>query len=99
MKMGSTPTHTFTVPYEASSIRKIRVSYGQNGKELVCKSESDCVLEEGILSCTLTQRDTLQFDHRKPLEIQVKILLNTGDVFLSDLIICDVEYALCREIL
>ena len=97
--MGSTPTHTFTIPFEASSVQKIRVSYGQNDKELVCKTERDCILNGDQVHCTLTQNDTLKFSYTKPLQIQLKVKLDTGKVFLSDLVTCDVEYALCKEIL
>lgn len=83
MIIGTTPKHTFKLPFDTSVIRKIRVIYSQNDTAILTKTEKDCVLGNNDLSVTLTQEDTFKFDHKLPVEIQVRVLTNNGSVAAS----------------
>lgn len=83
MIVGTTPTHTFNIPFDTSLISKVRVVYSQNDKKVLTKTEEDCILENKTVSVTLTQSDTFKFDHKSPVEIQLRLLTNTGIVLGS----------------
>lgn len=74
MIRGTTPTHSFTIPIEAELIKEILITYKQADNIIVEKRTADCVLEEGKAKVTLTQEDTLKFDHVKLVEVQMRIL-------------------------
>ena len=83
MIAGTTPTHTFNIPFKTSIIYEVRVIYAQNNKPIVVKTRADCTLEDTQISVTLTQEDTLKFDYKYPVEIQIRILTDTGSALAS----------------
>lgn len=83
MIKGTTPTHVFTIPFDTSSINKVRVIYAQNEEILFVKETEDCVVKDNTIEVTLTQTNTLLFDHKKPAEIQLRILTKAGDALAS----------------
>lgn len=56
---GTTPTLTFGLPFEASTIATGFVTVQQNNKTLIDKPLADCVCNDKDLSVTLTQKETL----------------------------------------
>lgn len=58
---GTTPTHTFTLPIEASQISCARFVYSQEGEVKVIKKDDDVRLSGNEAETTLTQEDTLKF--------------------------------------
>ncbi len=76
MIVGTTPTHTFNIPFDISIVAKFRVIYAQNDVVLFVKTENDegCGLEDNRIVVTLTEEDTFKVDHKKPLEYQIRIL-------------------------
>ena len=83
MIRGTTPTHTFNIPFDTSTVSEVRVIYAQNDEVLFTKSKTDCVLENSTIKVTLTQEDTLKFDHTKAVQIQIRILTINGDALAS----------------
>lgn len=78
MIVGTTPTHTFNLPFEAALLEKVRVTYAQNGT-VVCKKETeDCVLEGSSIHVELTQADTLAFNYQYPIRMQLRVLTKAG---------------------
>lgn len=74
MIRGTTPTHKWTIPVDASFIRGIRVIYKQGEDVLLVKTTEDCIVEGKKLKVTLTQEDTLKFSHEDTAEVQVRLL-------------------------
>lgn len=74
MICGTTPTHIFKIPFDTSQLKEIRISYAQDDEVIVEKTTSDCAFEGNKITVTLSQEDTLQFDHRKAVELQMKVL-------------------------
>lgn len=74
MTRGATPTHTFTLPIEISSIKNFIISYAQNGKIVLNKTMSECEIEGDKIKVSLTQEETLSFSHNIKAEIQIKFL-------------------------
>ena len=83
MIVGTTPKHTFNLPFKTILIAQVRVVYAQNGTALFTKTKEHCVLEDSTVSVTLTQEDTFKFDHKSPVEIQLRILTNDGCALAS----------------
>ena len=74
MIRGTTPTHIFEIPFDSSLLKKILITYFQNNQIVVEKTEDDCTLEGNSITVKLTQEDTLKFSHRRPVEIQIRVL-------------------------
>lgn len=83
---GTTPTVTFNLPFDVSTIRNCEVYFAQNDELLVTKAMEDCVLEDRTLSVTLTQSDTLQFDDDAKLEMQIRFVFTNGTVDATQII-------------
>lgn len=83
---GTTPTVTFSLPFDVSTIRNCEVYFAQNDELLVTKAMEDCVLEDRTLSVTLTQSDTLQFDDDAKLEMQIRFVFTNGAVDATQII-------------
>lgn len=97
MIRGTTPTHIFELPIEASLIKDLRLSYAQdevvtdeNGnttlvtKELITKKKADVNLEGKTIKVVLTQKETLLFNHSMNVaRIQLRIKTTDGAVLSS----------------
>lgn len=102
MMRGTTPTHTFHLPFDTSLVRSVRVIYLQRqlGNALRLTKETDaCALDGAAIRVTLTQEDTLLFDSRLPVEIQLRVLTHTGQALSSKPIAVDVGECLDGEVL
>lgn len=53
MIRGSTPTHTFNLSIDTSTIKRLRLTYVQYGNILE-KTEDDVTISDGKISYTLT---------------------------------------------
>lgn len=83
---GTTPTHTFEIPFDTSLVKEAHVIYGQEGKEIFRKDAYDCQMEGNKISVTLEQEDTLLLDCRKNVQIQLRVLTTDGTALASTLI-------------
>ena len=78
MRRGSTPTFTFRMkdklgqPFDTSTLSDLRVTFKQGDKIVVDKKLSDCVLSGNTIMVDLNQSETLRFDHRTSVRIQIK---------------------------
>lgn len=99
MIRGTTPTHTFTLPFDVSMVQKIRILYAQNGAVKLVKTKDDCALEGNTVQVRLTQEDTFCLDSRYVAEVQVRILTPGGDALASAPIRLDVIRLLECEVL
>lgn len=77
---GTTPTITFNLPFDVSTITNCEVYFGQNDELLVTKEYDDCTLSGTTLSVTLDQEDTLQFDDDEKLQMQIRFVFTDGTV-------------------
>lgn len=72
---GTTPEHSFDLPYDKQLIKDLRITYGQNNKEIFTKTIQECVVSDKKVSILLTQEETLLFKAEKPLNIEIRIKL------------------------
>ncbi len=96
MRRGTTPTHTFTLSLDPAVIKKVRITYEQDGFKLV---KNDCAINGHTVSVTLTQDETLSFKDNKPARVQLKVLDQTDKVTVSDIMTFVVYECLDHEVL
>lgn len=99
MIRGTTPTHTFQIPLEASMVKDVRISYAQGGVVLAEKTKNDCTLSGNEIKTKLTQEDTLKFRESKPIEVQLRVLTTDGDVMATNIYTLSACKALNEEVL
>ena len=83
MTQGTTPLHTFVLPFDTSVIQSVRVSYEQKGKIVLEKETNSFEKTTNALALTLTQEETLLFDALVPVRIQLHILTTGGSALAS----------------
>ena len=99
MIRGTTPTHTFTLPFAVSMVDDVMVIYAQNDVEVFQKNTRDCVLEGNTIQTTLTQDDTLRLDHRQNVQVQLRVLTIDGTAMASRVYVMGVEQCLNDEVM
>lgn len=87
MYRGTTPVHTYTVPYRADSIQRVYITYSQNGEPVVEKTIDDVTISPiDDSTCNvvahLTQNDTLKFSVGEA-NVQLRILDTNGEAYAS----------------
>lgn len=83
MYRGTTPTLTFTLPYETNLISKCYVSFFQKERIRVEKELANCDCDGNKISVKLTQADTLSFVSNTVVKIQIRALLTDGNAVTS----------------
>ena len=99
MRRGTTPTHTFTLPFDTGMVAKANILYAQDEEVKIKKTEADATMDGKVISVKLTQGDTLLLDCKKAVEIQIRVLTPGGDALNSDIIRVPVERCLENEVL
>ena len=99
MIRGTTPTHTFKIPLDAGGLKSVMVIYAQNNVEVFRKETADCTLDGNSISVTLTQEETLKFNHRNHVQIQLRLLTDRDEALASDIKVVDVKECLNSEVL
>lgn len=83
---GTTPTVTFNLPFDVSTIKNCEVYFAQNDNLLFTKGYNDCVLDDRTLSVTLKQKDTLLLDEEEKLQIQIRFRFTNDTVDATEII-------------
>lgn len=83
MIKGTTPTHVFEVEFNTALIQEIHIIYKQGDNVVLTKTTKDCTIGEGVISVKLTQEDTFEFQENAPVKIQVRVLVEGGQVLSS----------------
>lgn len=99
MIRGTTPTHTFNIPFDTNLLSEVRVIYAQSDKVLFTKNNDDCTMNGNSISVTLTQHDTFKFDASKEVQIQLRVLTAAGEVLSSGVEIVGIAKCLDDEVL
>lgn len=85
MVRGTTPTHTWELPFDASMAKRVRVIYGQNNKVLFVKEKDECEIEGNIIKVTLSQEETFMFDSRYYAQLQIRVLFEDGSTVSTNI--------------
>ena len=73
MRRGTTPTLTFTLPFEADMITACNIAFAQAKKLVLEKELADCEVDGQTLRVTLTEEDTLRLNAGDSVEIQLRV--------------------------
>lgn len=99
MIRGTTPTHTFTLPFAADILSAVHVIYAQGGAVKFKKTAADCQLDRNTITVKLTQKETLAFSDGQLVEIQIRALDASGNSIASDIMRVHVCRCLEDEVL
>jgi hypothetical protein len=99
MRQGTTPTHTFTLPFDTSLVSKIRVIYAQRDIVKVVKTEAEAELIGNQIVVKLTQAETLRLNHRLKTDIQLRVVTHDDEALASDIITVVTDRCLSNEVL
>ena len=74
MYRGTTPTFTFTLPFDGDGITALNLCFVQQGEILLEKDLDACAVDGNVISTALTEAETLLFDAQKGMvEMQLRI--------------------------
>lgn len=96
---GTTPTHTFELPFDLTTAKRIRLIYSQNNKVLFVREKDNLTVAGSVIEHKLTQEETLAFDPRYLVEIQIRVLTARDDALASDIITTTVSRLLEDEVM
>ena len=99
MIRGTTPTHIFNVDFDTTTIKEVKISYYQEGEEILVKRTEDCTIQNGTIETNLSQEETFLFDNTKFANIQVRILTLGNDALASSIMSVSVKECLDDEVL
>ena len=91
MIRGTTPTLEFVLPFAVTSADKIWITFSQKGKEVFTIETQDCKINETVIQVVLTQQQTLKLLSETTLEIQIRLLTDTGVAMASQIILTTVQ--------
>lgn len=84
MIQGTTPNVRFRIKnFDTNLITAAEIYFGQNGNMIIKKDNTDCVIEEGYVSCMLSQSDTLCFNEKSRVDIQLRVEVEGGAVLAT----------------
>lgn len=78
MYRGTTPTFTFTLPFDCERITLLNLSFAQQGIVILEKDLKDCRMEKDTLQVGLTETETLLFDSKKGM-VEMQLRIGCGD--------------------
>lgn len=99
MIKGTTPLHIFNVPIEASVISNVEITYSQADEVILKKGVSECLIEDNRIAVVLSQEDTLKFNHKRRVQIQLRVKTVDDKVLSSSVIQREIEQCLSGEVL
>lgn len=99
MTRGTTPHHTFELPFDVLLVKKAVVIYAQNGAEVLRKETDSCTLDGNTIKTALTQEETFMFDEKKSVQIQVRVLTIGDEALASNIMTVDIGKLLDDEVL
>ena len=105
MRQGTTPTHTFKLPFDAQEVNSIEATYAQHDdrtqqdKVLMRKIIDGSAMDGSKARITLTQTETFDFEADKLGMVQLRAFMKTGAVYGTRVYLFKVEKSLSREVL
>lgn len=99
MRIGTTPTHEFILPFGAELVSGVEITYCQNKKIVLRKGENDCEIAGNVVSLTLSQEDTFKFIGDVNVEIMIRVVDVNGKVYASDIMKLKCQRCLSNEVI
>lgn len=90
MRRGTTPTLTFTTPYNADlwNLQRSWLTFEQRGQNLfsVCFDDESVEVTDNAVSITLTQEQTLTMTTADQLSIQIRGIIGNNKAVSSNIV-------------
>lgn len=99
MICGTNPTHIFELPFDTAMVKSAQVIYAQRNQEVVRKETSDCTMEDSMIGVALTQEETLSFDPKHNVQIQLKVLTIDDVAYVSPIYVVNAGECLMNEVI
>ena len=96
----TTPTHTFTLPFDPAECDELRITYEQNGRIIIEKGLQDATIDsvKKTVSIILAQEETAAFAVGLPVHLQLKCMVGTT-VMASSIYTLSVSNVLSDELM
>ena len=79
MYRGTTPTLTFRLPIDTGSITVLSVAVAQGRQVKIEKTLSDVHVDGNVISCTLTEDETLSLTAGASVEAKIQLRVGVGE--------------------
>ena len=79
MYRGTTPTLTFRLPIDTGSITVLSIAVAQGRQVKIEKTLSDVHLDGNVISCTLTEDETLSLAAGASVEAKIQLRVGVGE--------------------
>ena len=79
MYRGTTPTLTFRLPIDTGSITVLSVAVAQGRQVKIEKTLSDVHLDGNVISCTLTEDETMSLTAGASVEAKIQLRVGVGE--------------------
>ena len=99
MKRFTTPHFIFTLPFEVSLLKCLRIYFHQDDEPVLEKKTEQCEIDGYDIKVKLTQEETAMFDCKKHARVQLHALTVDGEAMLSDIHNVYVGECLAEEVL
>lgn len=99
MRQGTTPTHTFLLPFDSSNIKALEITYAQHDVVIITKRLDDCVLDGKVVAVELSQEETFEFDITTPIQLQLRVLTDTDQAYATKIYFTSISKSLSKEVL
>lgn len=99
MRKGTTPSLTFSLPFDSSMVQCARIVFAHNNTPVLVKADDECVFSGNEVAITLTQEETFLFNCDTNYQVQVRVKLTDGSVQASEIMTLPVERCLDEEVL
>lgn len=83
---GSTPVQSFKTPLKKDDVKTLSVTYVQDGVVVIKKKRVDVEVQDYKITFRLTQEETLMFNDKNMIEIQVKMKDTSDILHISNII-------------
>lgn len=98
MRQGTTPLHTFVLPFPVPEGSLVRIVYAQRPggvkKVKFVKTKDDVKVDGQAVSTRLTQEDTFSVEDQYPVLAQVRVLTPEGEALGSKVVFISSEECL-----
>lgn len=89
--IGTTPELTFNLPFDTSIIKNLYITFKDRNKSTVLeKTETDCTMNNNSITVELSQEETLQFEKRTKVRVQLRIKTTNDKALKSNIIVIDI---------
>lgn len=82
MFRGTTPTFTFTLPFDGSSITALNLCFAQRGEIVLEKNLDEFTIDGKTIQVDLSETETLLFDANKGM-VEMQLRAGCGDARLA----------------